>query len=295
MNIRKLFTGGEPDVRLDQILFGSNDDLRNALYASLASYSVGTNPNFIIDGCVVSVGGAAPNNTWSLTSGYIWLNDEILQVDAQSGTYDSSTQFLAFSKNTTYRADGDKTFVDATPRQTLEQNRGIITVQGSVSVTELDAIDGDTIDVKLKLYIGDASVTNKGVVEKATEAERNAKATDKYIDAALLHSKGGPTWQTPTFNSGFTSNASRPFRYRINRGKLEFRGSIDSASATTGVAFTLPVDYRPDYQVDMAMFQVTSSVVITYATIQSDGDVFSGDWELSGTGTNYFNQVIIMD
>lgn len=186
MNIRKLFTGGEPDVRLDQILFGSNDDLRLALFASLASYAVGTNPNYIIDGCDVTVGGVAPNNTWTMTAGYIWLNDEILQVEAQSGVFNSGTQFLAFSKQTTYRADGDKTFIDATPRQTLEQNRGIITVQGSVSVTELDVINGDRIDDKLKLYIGDASTTNKGVVEKATPTERNAGATDKFIDSELL-------------------------------------------------------------------------------------------------------------
>jgi hypothetical protein len=236
MNIRKLFTGGEPDVRLDQILFGSNDDLRLALYASLASYAVGVNPNFIIDGCVVTVGGTSPSNTWSMTTGYIWLNDEILQVAAQSGTFDSGTQFLAFSKNTTYRSDGDKTFIDATPRQTLEQNRGIITVQGSVSATELDAINGDTIAEKLRLYIGEATTVIKGVVEKAVDSEMHNFTADKYPDAALL---AGVVGGTPTAGIVTLSSLDNDIKTFYGLKRLQLSGNMAYSNIVIPAGSTL--------------------------------------------------------
>lgn len=233
MNDRLFFTGGEPDVRLDQILFGSESDNRAAIFASLASYAVGTNPNFIIDGCVVTVGGSAPSNTWDLAAGYIWLNDEILQVEAQSGVFDSGTQFLAFSKNTTYRADGDKTFLDATPRQTLQQNRGVITVQGSVSVTELDAINGDGIAEKLRLYIGEATTAIKGVVEKAIESEMHNFTANKYPDALLLSGvAGGTPTSTLVTLSGLTNNI-RTF-YGLKRLQLSGNIAYSNAVITAG-------------------------------------------------------------
>lgn len=170
MDKRKDFTGINPDIRLDQILIDPEAH-RPAIHALMKSFAVGTNPNFIISGCVVSVGGVAPTNTWSLTAGYIYLNDEVTQVDSQSGTFDSGTEFLAFSKSTTYDSKGDITYNDGTPRQTWQVNRGIITVQGSVLVTELDAINGDNIDDKIKAYLGASSETNAGVIELATEVE----------------------------------------------------------------------------------------------------------------------------
>jgi hypothetical protein len=184
MNNRLQFTGGEPDVRLDQILFGSESDNRDAMFAMFKSFAVGTNPNFIISGCVVTVGGAAPTNTWSMTAGYIYLNDEIVIVESDSGTFDSDTEFLAFDKTVTYRADGDKTFIDATPRQTLEQNRGTITVQGSVSVSELDALNGEHINDKIKRYV-------TGDVESSNSANITIGNNTKWV---RFTANGAATW-----------------------------------------------------------------------------------------------------
>lgn len=185
MDKRQDFTGINPDIRLDQIQIDSTAT-RAALHKLMVSYAVGTNPNYIISGCIVSIGGVTPNNTWSLAEGFIFLNGEILRVDAQSGSFDSGTEFLAFSKQTTYDTKGYIVYVDGTPRNTWQVNRGIITVKGSVLATELDAINGDHIDDKLRIYIGDSSTTNKGVVEKATSAEALAGTTNKFIDAELL-------------------------------------------------------------------------------------------------------------
>lgn len=181
MDKRRDFTGVNPDIRLDQILIDSNAH-RPALHAMMKSYAVGTNPNFIIDGCQVTVGGVAPANTWALTDGYIFLNGEILKVDNQSGSFNSGTQFLAFSKSTTYDPKGDITYNDGTPRQTWEVNRGIITVKSSIATSELDAINGDNIDDKLKTYLGESTETNLGVERRATSAEALAGTeTDAFM------------------------------------------------------------------------------------------------------------------
>lgn len=143
MDKRLSFTGGEPDVRLNQILIDAEAN-RPAMFAMMAAFERIAG-NFIVSGCDVTVGGSAPSNTWALAAGYIFLNSELVQVDAQSGTFDSSTEFLALAKQTTYNPLGDKVFIDATPRKTWQVNRGVVNVQGSVSGTELDALNGDRI------------------------------------------------------------------------------------------------------------------------------------------------------
>jgi len=148
MDKRLDFTGGNPDIRLDQILIDSGAH-RPAIHALLNSLAVGTNTNFIIQGCVATIGGSAPTNTYSITAGYIYLNGEVLQVDSLSGSFDSGTNILAYSKQTTFNSDGDINYNDATPRQTWQVNRGIVTEQASVSGTELDAVTGDTFDAKV--------------------------------------------------------------------------------------------------------------------------------------------------
>ena len=190
MDKRLDFTGINPDIRLDQILIDPAAH-RLAIHALLSSFAVGTNPNFIISGCVVTVGGAAPSNTWDLTAGYIYLNGEVVQVESQSGTFNETTQFLAFSKSVTYDPKGDITYNDGTPRQTWQKNRGVITVKSSVLVTELDAINGDDIAEKIRQYIGQATETAIGFVERATATERDAATAYKYIDASLLAGKDG--------------------------------------------------------------------------------------------------------
>lgn len=187
MDKRQDFTGINPDIRLDQILIDAEAN-RPAMFAMMASLAVGTNPNYIIDGCAVTEIGSPPNVSWAVTAGYIFLNGEILQVESQSGIYDPVGNRLAYSKVTTYDPKGDITYDDGTPRQTWQKNRGIITAQASVSITELDAVSGDTIDDKLKTYIGASSETNEGVVEKATTAEVQAATVDKNVTADNIRS-----------------------------------------------------------------------------------------------------------
>lgn len=170
MDKRQDFTGINPDIRIDQLLIDSNEH-RPAIHALMKSYAQGTNPNYIISGCDVTVGGAIPTNTWSITSGYIYLNDEVIKVESQSGTFNSSTQYLSFSKSTTYNSLGDVVYLDGTPRQTWQVNRGIITVQASVLDTELDAINGETLKNKINRLTtgGYESLSGTATIQDTTQ------------------------------------------------------------------------------------------------------------------------------
>ena len=221
-----MFTGGEPDVRLDQILVDPEAN-RPAMFAMLESFAVGTHPNFIISGCVVSVGGAAPNNTWSMTAGYIYLNDEILQVETDSGNFDSDTEFLAFDKVVTYNSDGDKTFIDATPRQTWQENRGVITVQGSIATNELDAINGEHINDKIERYVA-------GGVETADSANVTLANDTQYL---IFTANGPASWDivVPDPDDNFVFNKLIFIDIRWTQGDVSIE-QADSTSLLTGIS-----------------------------------------------------------
>jgi len=240
MDKRLDFTGINPDIRLDQILIDANAN-RPAMFAMLESYAVGTNPNYIVSGCVVTVGGTAPANTWSLTAGYIYLNNELIEVVSQSGTFNSSTQYLAFSKVITYNTKGDITYNDGITRQTWQENRGVITVKSSVLTTELNAINGDTLDDKIIEYIGEPTVTKKGVVELASSGEMIAGTALKFPDASLLigTSLGG----TPTSSLLTLSSLDVDIKTFYGLKRIQFSGNIaysNSIIAAGSTLFTIP-------------------------------------------------------
>ena len=187
MDKRKDFLGVNPDIRLDQILIDSNEH-RPALFAMLNSFAVGTNPNFVVDGCAISWSGVEGNESWDVTAGYIFLNGELIKVDAQSGTgYDLNDDYLVFDKVVTYDPKGDITYNNGAPRQTWEVNRGVITSQLTApSNTQIGIPGEDRLDDKIKEYLGDASTNNKGIVEKATSTEAKNGSVDKFIDAELF-------------------------------------------------------------------------------------------------------------
>lgn len=152
MDKRKDFTGVNPDIRLDQILIDPEAN-RPAMFAMLNSFAVGTVPSFIIDGCDPTIVSGSPDG-WSITAGYIFLDGEILQVEAQSGTFINGSDYLIYNKETTYDTRGDITYLDGTPRQTWQKNRGVISVESSRGSTDLDAfVFADRLDDKIKDYI----------------------------------------------------------------------------------------------------------------------------------------------
>jgi len=132
MDYKDIFTGGEPDMKMEDFLrvpFSNQSAL-----LSLGSGLIG---NKIISGCNATIGGGGEI---SVTEGYISLNGEIMKVEAQ--TVPNTLGFWRYEKATSYDSDGDKTFINGIFRQTFRDVRGIVTSVASLSDTDLDCQNG---------------------------------------------------------------------------------------------------------------------------------------------------------
>lgn len=166
------FTGGEPDINFDDIK-RNNEANRDALFAIMKAFNVGANENFIISGADVTID---PGVDASVTAGFIFLNGEIVKVDAQNNVADGGTVDLyKYVKSTTFDPNGDKTFNDSVPRQTWEVNRGTVTAATDpILSTELDIL-GDRLETKIKRSI-------KGSFESATDADLEIAIDTTFVE-----------------------------------------------------------------------------------------------------------------
>lgn len=130
------FTGGEPDINIDDLGRNINANL-DAILATLFEWLAGNNQNFIISGCELTI---TPGVEASVTAGYIFLNGEILQVDPQTVAFGVLDVYY-YEKLTTYDPAGDKVYNNGMARQTWQVNRGKLTNSNidPVNPTELDA------------------------------------------------------------------------------------------------------------------------------------------------------------
>jgi hypothetical protein len=161
MDKKLTFAGGEPNINFDDIL---RDPIanRDALFGLMLGLGVTT--DCIISGAVVF---ADPGVSGEVTDGYVWLNGEILQVDADSTLETEGTDLWEFQKVVTYDSNGDKTFNDLTPRQTWQKNRAILV--NVSAITGFDAVNAPSLL---------ATVVNN---QKASAAETKTGTIDNKI------------------------------------------------------------------------------------------------------------------
>jgi hypothetical protein len=137
MNDKITFPGGEPNMKENDFLIKqqANRDFINAFLGDMDGDPA------IITGIVADPW--TPGNPLIITQGgYIFLNDEVIQVDA--GTYSNvrSNAFWIFVKITTYDPFGDKTFQNGIPRQTRPIYRAEPINVASVGSGDLDVLNG---------------------------------------------------------------------------------------------------------------------------------------------------------
>ena len=147
MDKKLTFTGGEPDINIDDLL---RDPIANraALFGLLVG--MGGAENLKISGSAVTID---PLVDAIVTAGYVWLNGEILQVDAATVSETQGTDLWEFQKAVTYDAAGDKTFNDAIPRQTWQKNRAILV--NVAAIAGMDAVNALSILTTVNIPIGD--------------------------------------------------------------------------------------------------------------------------------------------
>ena len=226
------FDGGV-EFFLDDYRWGS-EAFQNAFDNLLKDFAIGTNENFIISGVVATI-NAGVNAT--VTSGYIYLNGEILQVDAQSVLRTVGTDLYSFSKVTTTDTAGDRltknTGINISP---YEKNRGVVSNVSSVATSAL-SIDGDRFKDKIVQKIA------------ATDAEAQALTLDTvFITPSNLNSISATTTQKGILAtaSGSEAQAGTIATKAITPSTLSARtatetrtGILEIATATETQAGTL--------------------------------------------------------
>jgi hypothetical protein len=142
MDKKLTFSGGEPVIKFDD-LDRNNEANRKALFAMMAAFGIDTNENFIISGCVATI---TPSTEVSVTAGHIFLNGEVLEVEAQTVANGGTNDLYKYTKVTTYDSNGTKTFNDAVVRETWQKNRGVVVAATApILSTELNVKNtGDT-------------------------------------------------------------------------------------------------------------------------------------------------------
>jgi hypothetical protein len=138
MDKKITFLGGEPDINIDDLL---RDPIANRAALFGVALGLGGTDNIILSGAEVTID---PGVDADVSAGYVWLGGEILQVDAATVLETQGSDLWEFQKVVTYDSAGDKTFNDATPRQTWQKNRAVLV--NVATVTGMNALSAAKLD-----------------------------------------------------------------------------------------------------------------------------------------------------
>lgn len=155
MNKKLTFSGGEPNITLDNLL---RDPIANraALFGLLLG--LGGPTDLVISGAAVTID---PGVDADVTAGYVWLSGEILQVDAATVLETLATDLWEFQKVITFDSAGDKTFNDLTPRETYQKNRAVLV--NVATITGMDAIDAPLLNT---VIVSEVTARQAGLTKK---------------------------------------------------------------------------------------------------------------------------------
>lgn len=177
--------------------------LYNALYSLCKSFQRTGSPNFIISGCEATVS----SNDLLIAEGFVFLNDEILKVDAHTVSGGGISTDVKIEKATTYDSAGLKTFNNTTINNTYQKDRGVGSVlTRTVFSTELSARTGfQMLANKLAELKGISSgkiLESNGMLQSATESKPIV-----LLPSATGGTKIAEETRGTAFNKNFGSDA----------------------------------------------------------------------------------------
>lgn len=182
MDKKLLFNGGEPNITTDDIMRQQYANTA-AIYGMAQGIAAGAS-NFIISG--VEEGEPSAGNV-TFSAGYACINGEVVQVDPQTVPVLGAGEKYKIEKVVSYESGGDKTFLDGTPRQTWQKNRGVISKVAVATVVELEV----TVANRLK-YLLAPIIFNRKITKAAGNTGDNFESFDipdgikDFTDSAIL-------------------------------------------------------------------------------------------------------------
>lgn len=249
--------GGLPFV-LDDLRW-MQDNFIDAFNNILKEFAIDTNSNFIISGCIASM-----NNGLSITAGYIYLNGEVVKVDAQLNVSSfNPVDYWALSKITTYDPAGLKEFNNGNSYDTYQKNRGVIAGYTGTCPANL-----------LQIY---PVISNR--------------LSDKVLLALMM--KADTEWITvggeiSGYHDSWSAMQGMEVKFRKDmNGRITIYGRCSSDDpAQHPNIFLLPAGYRPAQELMFYTMTLKTPLVDSLVKIDTDGYVSFVDGELLNTTAN---------
>lgn len=234
MNNKLTFTGGEPFMTENDFLRIQQAN-REFIQNFLLDYG-----ECIVSGANINIVTQGSSDLIVLNDGFVYLDGEILKVDAGTYTHTAGAAYWRYKKVTTYESGGDKTYKDGTPRQTWQKNRAVPENVTTIEAGDLDCVYGQR-------YNQDSN----------------------WIDvpeSSLLNGYELPTTPPDTYY----------FQYRkLRNKKIELRFAVFPQPATDTLCFTLPEGYRPVKRIYAALGskEAPPSTFATGMRIDTNGNI----------------------
>lgn len=207
MNNKLTFTGGEPFMTEDDFLRIQQAN-REFIQNFLLDYG-----ECIVSGANTNIPTQASPDLIVSNDGFVYLDGEILKVDAGTYIHTAGTVYWRYKKVTTYESGGDKIYKDGTPRQTWQKNRAVPENITTIGAGDLDCVYGQ-----------------------------------RYNEPKIVEDWIGVTFEDDFANKGGDS----PTEYKKDSlGNVWIRGSYikPTAGALDAVVFILPTGYRPSKKI----------------------------------------------
>lgn len=241
MNKKLIFAGGEPNITIDNLNRNPEANLA-ALNAICAGIGAG-GYDFIISGSI----SLDPGTSLEVAAGYVFLNGEVLQMDAQSIPDTEGTDLYEISKQTTYDSLGDKVFNNGVARQTYQVNRAVFT--SVAAITGTDALGLATLNLRVapqatESIAGRAAIATQAVVITGTDDTKivTPLKLKTLLDDTYVADTGWLDIDDTDIDSYLTMNWGRA---RSKNGVVSLSFNIDMGTLSTLVSGYLKIGDLP--------------------------------------------------
>lgn len=234
---------GNMPVFLNDIRW-ANDATREGFKAIASALGLLPADSFKISGCAVTTTVNGWNDDYVCTEGYIWLNGEILKVEAQTISIANNphSQMVIFDLDVSYDPAGTKTFQYEVGGQ---QSHECYEVRKGILKAVPTAVPNP--------YMSYAAPTIHEVLRDKINALGDAwKNVDSYMNSG--------------FENGWSNEAGyEPVAYKKDAfGKVSIKG-VASNETPVDVIFYLPPGYRPAFTRYFPCYLGSSMVMVAVA------------------------------
>lgn len=215
-----------------EFLYLSNKELLNALAQSIGGEFDGTSAYILYGMQKVDLGGGL----FSFSKGAVYdsATDEVYLFDEEASIAIATAPVLTIT--TTFPAGYNPVEFTNTTNYNVHQEKKLVVSDGALGSADLN-----------------------------------------YEDLIVVQPEVADTWHEvggvgePIFENGFDSQVgTRPAAFRLLGGYVELKGNLDYGLASTSfAAFTLPLGYRPDYDLWLPMADINSSSDVSLRVLTS--------------------------